>query len=82
MFLHKFRHVDAHHRAVIIEEEARQCLGELGLTNTRGAQKQEGAKRSVRLLQAGTGPAHGGGDGAHGIGLPNDALAKFSFHLE
>ena len=33
VLLHEFAHVDAHHRAVIVEQEAGECLGQFGLAH-------------------------------------------------
>ena len=41
MFLHELAHVDAHHRALVIEHELGQGLGQLRLAHARGAEKQE-----------------------------------------
>lgn len=57
MLFHELRHVDADHRRVIIEQEAGQRLGQLGLADTRRAEEQERAQRPVRILQAGAGAA-------------------------
>ena len=60
VLLHVFRHVDAHHRVLVVEQERRQRLGQLGLADARGPEEHERADRPVRVLQAGARAAHGG----------------------
>src|SRR5690606_2971309 len=47
-------HVDLDERVVLAEQEVRQRLGELGLTDTRRSGEDERARRALRILQAGT----------------------------
>src|SRR6267378_810885 len=58
MLLHVLRHVDADHRALVIEQEFGERLGELGLADAGRPKKQERAHRPVRVLQPGAGAAH------------------------
>ena len=58
MFLHIFRHVDAHHRALVVEQKGGERLGELGLADAGRPEEHEGADRPVGVLQAGARPAH------------------------
>jgi hypothetical protein len=73
VLLHEFAHVDAHHRAVVVEQEAGERLGQLGLADAGGAEEQEAAERTVRVLQAGARAAHGLRHGLDRILLPDDA---------
>ena len=51
------RHVDPDHRALVVEEEVREGLGELGLADTGRAEEQERAGGPVRVGDAGHGSA-------------------------
>src|SRR5690625_4887443 len=51
-------HVDAHHCALVVEEELRERLGQFRLAHARGAQEQEGAGGPVGVGDPGPGPAH------------------------
>ena len=82
MLLHELRHVDAHHRVVVVEQEARERLGQLGLAHARGAEEEERAQRPVRVLQARPRAAHGLGNRDNRIALPDHPLADSLFHLE
>ena len=82
VLLHEFTHVDADHRLIIVEQEFRQSLGQLGLAHARWAQEQEAAKRAVRILQAGTRTSHSFGHSLDGLFLPDHALAEQLFHLQ
>ena len=59
-------HVDAHHRALVVEQERGQRLGQLGLADTGRAEEQERAGRAVRVADAGARAAHRVGDRLHG----------------
>ena len=59
-------HVDAHHRALVVEQERGQCLGQLGLADTGRAEEQERSGGTVRVADAGAGPAHGVRHRLHG----------------
>ena len=67
VLLHVFRHVEAHQRRLVVEQERRQRLGQLGLADACGAEEHERAHRPVRILQAGAGAAHRGRDRVHGL---------------
>ena len=61
VFFHVFGHVDADHRALVIEQELGERLGQLGLADAGGAEEEERSDRPVLVLQAGAGAAHGVG---------------------
>ena len=65
VLLHVFRHVEADHRGLVVEEERGERLGELGLADAGRAQEHERADRPVRILQAGARAADGGRDRLH-----------------
>ena len=47
-------HVDTRHHGFIVEEELSQGLGQLRLTDTGGAEEDEGADGALGVLQTGT----------------------------
>src|SRR3546814_13769774 len=53
VLFHVLRHVEARHCLLVVEEEARQRLGELGLSDAGGAEEEKGADWPIRILQAG-----------------------------
>ena len=82
VLLHIFRHVDAHHRVLVVEQEFGQRAGQLRLADAGRPEEQEAADRPVRVLQAGAGAAHGVGDGADRLVLADDPGPDRRFHLE
>src|SRR3954469_5727653 len=52
VLLHVLRHVDAHHRVLVAEQELGERARQLGLTHARRAQEDERAGRPLRVLQA------------------------------
>ena len=73
-------HVDTGHHRLVVEEELRQRLGELGLAHAGGAQEEEGADGPVLVGQAGAAAAHGVGHGRDGLVLADHALVQFGLH--
>ena len=69
-------------RVLVVEQELRQRLGQLGLADAGGAEEHERADRAVRILQAGAGAAHRGRDRLHRFGLADDALAELLLHAQ
>ena len=51
------RHVDAHHRLFIVEQEFGKGARELGLAHAGRAKEQEAAERPIRILQSRTSAA-------------------------
>jgi hypothetical protein len=49
VLLHVLRHVDAQHRALVVEEELGERARELGLADAGGPQEQERPDRPVRI---------------------------------
>ena len=82
VLLHELRHVDSDHRAVVVEQEARERLGELGLADAGRAEEQERAHRPVRILQARAGTADGAADRRDRLPLADDPLAERLLHME
>ena len=56
-------HVDAHDRALVVEEEVRERLGQLGLADAGRPEEQERAGRPVGVGDAGPRASYGVGDG-------------------
>jgi hypothetical protein len=52
VLFHELRHVDAHHRVRVVEQEFGECLGQLGLADAGRSKEQERAERPVRVLKA------------------------------
>src|SRR5262249_10917723 len=65
-------HVDAYHRALVVEQELRQRLGQLRLAYAGRAEEQEAAGGAVGVGDPGAGPAHGVGHRHHGLRLADD----------
>ena len=82
VLFHEFAHVDAHHRGIVVEQEPGERLGQFGLANAGGAEEQEAAERSARILEPGTRAAHGLADRVDGLTLADHPLRKDAFHLE
>ncbi len=82
MLLLVLAHVDAHHGALVIEEELGQGAGQLGLAHPGRAEEDERADRPVGVLQPGARAAHGVGDGAQGVVLPDHPAVQAVFHLD
>ena len=76
--LHILGHVDAHERALVIEQALGQRLGELGLAHAGGAQEEEAADGLVRIGEARAAAAHSCGDGGDGLVLADDALMQLT----
>ena len=76
MLLHELGHVEADQRVFAAKEELCQRLGELGLAHARGAEEDERATRSTRVLQRAAAAANGAAHGADRLVLANDALVK------
>lgn len=74
------RHVDTDHRPLVVEEEVRERLGQLGLADTGRAEEEEGAGGAVRVGDAGAGAADGVGDRPYGLGLADQPLAELLLH--
>ena len=74
--LHVLRHVEPHHRVLVVEELLREGLGELGLSDARRAEEQERADRTLAVLDAGARADDRVGDGVDGPVLADDALVE------
>ena len=75
-------HVDLDERVVVAEQELRQRLGQLGLTDTGRAGEDERARRAPRILQPGAGAPDRLGDGLDGVLLADDPLVDLVLHAQ
>ncbi len=82
VLLHVLRHVDAHHRALVVEQERGERFGELGLADPGGAEEHERADRPVRVLQAGAGAPDRGRHRGDRLPLADDPPRDLLLHLE
>src|SRR4051812_4429799 len=80
VLLHVLRHVDAHHRVLVAEQELGERPCELGLADARRAQEDERAGRPLRVLQARARAADRLRDDLDGGVLPDDALVELLLH--
>ena len=80
--LHVLAHVDPDHRAVVVEQEAGQRPGELGLADAGRSEEQERADRSMGIAQAGPGPPDGIGDRLDRLVLADDPLVEALLHVD
>ncbi len=79
VLLHVLGHVEPHEGFLIVEQEFRECPGGLRLADARGAEEDERPGRPVGILQPGTRPAHGIGDGGEPLGLPDHPPLELRF---
>ena len=82
MFLHVFGHVEPHHGGLVVEQEARQRLGQLGLADASGAEKDEGANGPVGVLQPRPRAPHRRRHGRDRLALPDDAPRQRLLHVQ
>ena len=82
VFLHEFRHVDAHHRVVIVKKILGHGLGQFGFPNPGWPEEEERPKRAVFIIQARPRPANGIGDSRQRLTLADHAAAKLFFHAQ
>ena len=82
MLLHEFRHVDAHHGVLVVEQKFRERLAQLGFSDAGRAQEQERADRAVRILQARSRAPYRARYRVDGLLLAYHALAKLLLHVK
>src|SRR5262245_5124853 len=76
VLFHVFRHVDTHHRPLVIEEELRQSASRFGLSDAGWSKKHEYANRPIVILQARPRSPDGIRDGFERILLANNAVRQ------
>ena len=82
VFLAVLRHVDAHNRTLIIEEQFGKRLREFGFAHASGAEEHERSGGARGVAHPGTRPANRIRYRRDGRILPNDPLVKFAFEVE
>ncbi len=82
MLLHVLRHVELDHRRLVAEQELGEGLGGLGLADTRRAQEDERARRTLWVLQTGARTANRLRHRLDRLVLTDDALVQLLFHPE
>ena len=82
ILLHILRHVDPHHRILIVEEILRERLRELRLSDTGGAEEEEGADRLRRILDARFRAENRIGDPPHRVILSDQSLMELLIQME
>ena len=76
------RHVDAHDRLLVVEQQLGERLGELGLAHAGGAEEQKRPRRLVRVGNARTRPAHRIRHRFDRASLTDQALAELGLECE
>ena len=82
VLLHELAHVETHHGLLVVEEELGQRAHRLGLSHARGAEEDERADRSVRILESRPGAAHRVRQCGQGFVLSDHPLAQLLLDLE
>ncbi|CAB4869011.1 unannotated protein [freshwater metagenome] len=82
VLLHVLTHIELDQRVFVIEQELGQGLGELRLTDTGGAEEDEGTGGTLGVLQSGTGATNRTAQSLHRFVLTHDALVEFVFHAQ
>ncbi len=78
VLLHVLRHVEAHERLLVLEQELGEAPRDLGLPDARGPEEDEGAHRAVRVVHAQARAADRLGDADDRGVLADDAAAQAS----
>ena len=82
MLLGVLAHVDADDRALVVEQEVRQRLGELGLTDAGRTEEQERPSRPVGVGDARASASDGVGHRLHGCSLADQPTADLVLHAQ
>ena len=80
--LHIFTHINSNDVVLIVKQCLCQCLCQFGLTNTGRTEEQERAKRTVGILNTGTGAEDCLADFCHCFVLTDDTAMKHVLHME
>ncbi len=80
VLLAELAHVERDQRRLVVEQELGERLGELGLSDARGAGEDERAGGALRVLEAGALAADRAGEGRDGLLLSDDALVQRLLH--
>ena len=82
VFLHIFRHINAHHGVFTVKQKGRQRFTQLGLTHPGWPQEQERTIRPVRNGQTRAGAAHRVGYGGNRLILTHHRVVQHIFHAQ
>ena len=82
MLLHVFRHVDAEHGVLVVEQKFGESAGQFGFADASGAEKNKGADRALGIAESGAGTANGVGHALQRCVLADNALAQALFHRD
>ncbi len=82
VLLHVLGHVESDQRFLILEEELGQAAGNFRLAHARGAEKDEGAHRPVRVLHAEPRASDRFGNSDDGGFLSHDAPPERVLHVQ
>src|SRR5437899_750955 len=82
MLLHVLRHVDADHRAFVVEKKFGESAGQFGFSDARWTQKDERANRPFGIAQSSAGTANCVGNAFQRRILAHDSLAQALFHRD
>ena len=75
-------HIDTGHHGLVVEQELGQRLRELGLSDARGPEEEEGAERTMFVRQARTAAANRIRNGPYRFVLAHDPLVEGRFHIQ
>ena len=76
-----FRHVNANHVVLVVEQKFSKGFGKLGLPNTSGSQEDKRTNRTAFILQSGPTAANGIRNGGDGIILTNHPHMQLCFQV-
>ena len=75
-------HINAGHHRVIVKEELRQSLRQLGLTHTRSTEEDKRADRLSGIIQSRTRATHRIRDNLNRLLLPHYSLVQLRLHIQ
>ena len=81
MALHVLRHVDAHHRVLVVEEELRERARQLRFSDAGRTHEDERADGAIRIFQSRAGTTHRIRHRGNRFFLSDDALLDRVFHV-
>ena len=82
MLFHVLTHVELNQGVLVVEQELRQRLGQLGLADSRRTEEDEGPSGTLRILQPRAGAANRATQRNDRLILANNALVEFVFHAQ
>ena len=81
VLFHELRHIDPYHGSIIVKEKVRQRLGKFGFSDPGGPHEDEGADRTVRILESCPCSPYGVGYRLDRFILTYDPLRDSLFHV-